>query len=121
MSARCPLRTTGRRPPDATPHEVGAMSRARTSPSSKERARAETLTALEHEFPTLVAAADFNGLLRLQALAQVVAQHGEGEVRRRAARIAKRAGAAAIKAQQPNGGPSQAPAEGAANGGHGHG
>ena len=97
------------------------MSRARISPSSKERARAETLTALEHEFPTLVATADFNGLLRLQALAQVVAQNGEGDVRRRAARIAKRAGTAADKARQLDAGSSAAPAEVAANGGHPHG
>jgi hypothetical protein len=67
-------------------------------PSSSRATR--TLAALERELPTLLATCDSNGLLRLQALAQVLAQQTDGNLHRRAARIAKKAGAAAAKAPE---------------------
>lgn len=74
---------------------VGTVSAVRPSTNSRS---ARSLAALERELPTLLATADFSGLLRLQALAQVLAQQTEGNLHRRAARIAKKAGAAAAKA-----------------------
>src|SRR5579871_5806944 len=64
------------------------------------RANASVLAEVEANLPELRDAGDFNGLLRAQALAQVVASTSEGALHRKATRLAKKAGAAAEKARK---------------------
>ena len=66
----------------------------------RERANAEALAMLDEALPRLRRTADFNGLLRAQALAQAVATTSDGAVRRKAVRMVKKARVAANKAAQ---------------------